>query len=141
MNKNEDLLNKIYMGTHIGSKSLNAMLPKVENNTLRRAIITQINEYDKINSDAKYQISNLGKKAKKVVWASMMASAEAKINTAVDDSSSHIAEVIIKGSNMGIISITKELNRSTLCDPAIYNLGRKLLKTEEDNITRIKDFL
>jgi hypothetical protein len=49
--------------------------------------------------------------------------------------------VVIKGSNMGIINITKELNKSHFCKPEAYNLGRKLQKTEEENIARIKSFL
>ncbi|MBE6700761.1 MAG: hypothetical protein E7582_02590 [Ruminococcaceae bacterium] len=141
MEKEIQLLNKIYWGTEIGSKALNALLPKVNNPPLRRAIITQINEYDKINSDAKYQISALGKKAKKNLFSTASAIMESKMNSAVNSSPSHIAEMIIKGSNMGIINITKELNRATFCSPTTYNLGKKLVKTEEENVTRIKSFL
>lgn len=141
MKKELDLLTKIYTGTHIGSKSLNSMLPSVKNTSLRRAIITQINEYDKINSDAKCQIANLGQKAQKPFFAAASASVEAKMNAKINPSASHIAEVIIKGSNMGIINITKQLNQSSLCKPSAYNLGRKLLKTEEENVSRIKSFL
>ncbi len=141
MEKDYQLLSKIYSGTHIGSKSLNAMLPGIKNNSLRKAVITQIGEYDKINSDAKCQISNLGKKAQTPIFTSMSASMEAKMNVAMNSSTSHLAEVIIKGSNMGIISITKELNNSQFCTPESYNLGRRLVKTEENNVSRIKSFL
>lgn len=141
MNKDIKLLSEIYKGTHIGSKSLNSMLPSVKNNALRRAIITQISEYDKINSDAKCLIANIGEKPKKPTFASLMASAESRMNASINPSPSHIAEVVIKGSNMGIISITKEMNKAHLCHPTTYDLGRKLLKTEENNISRIKTFL
>ena len=141
MNKDLKLLTKIYEGTHIGSKSLNAILPKIESPILRRAIISQICEYDKINSDAKSQISSMGEKTSAPAFSSLMAITEAKINTTINPSSSHIAEMVIKGSNMGIISITKELNKSNQCQPNAYNLGRKLVKTEEDNIEKIKSFL
>ena len=141
MKKDLQLLTKIYEGTHIGSKSLNAILPKIETPALRRAIISQINEYDKINSNAKSQISDMGEKSSAPTLSSLMAVAEAKVNTAINPSSSHIAEMVIKGSNMGIINITKELNKSKPCQPSVYNLGRKLVKTEEENIEKIKSFL
>ncbi len=141
MNADIQLLSKIYEGTHIGSKSLNALLPSITNPPLRRAIITQINEYDKINSDAKCMISSLGKKAKKPTFSAMMASTEAKINASANSSPSHLAQVVIQGSNMGIINITKYLNRSQLCTPTVYTLGRKLVKTEEENLERLKSFL
>lgn len=141
MKKDLQLLNKIYKGTHIGSRSLNTMLTGVTSPPLRRAIIAQINEYDKINSDAKYHISALGETAKKPTVTAMSASMEARMNLLADSSPSHVAETIIKGSNMGIINITKELNRSKLCSPAVYDLGRRLVKTEENNVNRIKTFL
>ncbi len=141
MEKDLKLLQKVYTGTNIGSVSLNAMLPGVKSPSMRRAIITQINEYDKINSDAKSEISNLGKKPQKPVWASACASMEAKTNVKINDSASHVAEVIIKGSNMGIINITKEINKSHFCKPSTYNLARRLLKTEEQNVERLKEYL
>ena len=141
MKKDIELLNKIFKGTHIGSKSLNSMLPGIKNVSLRKAVITQINEYDKINSDARFMIASLGETPKKPTMTSISASMEAKINVASDSSPSHIAETIIKGSNMGIINITKELNKSKLCTPTVYDLGRKLVKTEENNVERIKPFL
>lgn len=141
MEKDLQLLNKIYKGTHIGSRSLNTMLCGVNNKHLRQAIITQINEYDKINTDAKFHIAALGKTPKKPTMTAMSASIEAKMNLAADPSPSHVAETIIKGSNMGIINITKELNRARLCSPSVYDLGRKLVKTEENNVARIKAFL
>ena len=141
MEKDIQLLKKIYDGTKIGSKSLNAILPSIDNPALRRAIITQICEYDRINTDAKSQLSNMGEKSSSPPLSAFMAVAEAKINTAVDSSPSHIAEMVIKGSNMGIINITKELNKAKGSNPTTYNLGRKLLKTEEENIFRIKSFL
>ena len=136
MEKDLKLLQKVYTGTNIGSVSLNAMLPGVKSPSMRRAIITQINEYDKINSDAKSEISNLGKKPQKPVWASACASMEAKTNVKIN-----VAEVIIKGSNMGIINITKEINKSHFCKPSTYNLARRLLKTEEQNVERLKEYL
>ena len=124
MDKDYQLLNKIYQGTHIGSRSLNAMLPSIKNKSLRKAVLTQINEYDKINSSAKERISSSGKKAKKPTVASISAVLESKINASANSSLSHMAEVIINGSNMGIINITKELNRSQNCCPGVYDLGR-----------------
>lgn len=141
MNKELDLLNKIYAGTKIGSSSLNALLPNVSNISLRKAIIEQINDYDAINTEAKMHIFSLGEKPRSNRMTVMSARAEAKLNSTVNSSPSHIAETVIKGSGMGIISITKELNRSNGCSPTAYNIGRKLLKAEEENISRIKMFL
>ena len=141
MEKDIQLLEKIYSGTHIGSRSLNTILPRVENESLRKCIIKQMNEYDKINSEAKSQINSMGVKVKKDSLAVLGAVIESKINTAINPSSSHVAEMIVKGSNMGVLNLTKEMNRSLFSSPEVYSLGRKLLDTEEQNLSRMKQFL
>jgi len=136
-----ELLKKIYTCTDTSSKTLNCILTKVTNPTLRKAIITQINNYDKINSDAKSEISNLGHTAPKNVLPSLTAKLGAKINSSVNKTDSGIAEIIIKESGSDIINITKAINKNQTVAPACYNLGRKLIQNEEENIERIKVFL
>ena len=141
METEKELLNKIYTCTDTNSKTLNCILPKVTNPTLRKAIITQINSYDKINSDAKSEISNLGYTAPKNILPNLTAKLGAKINSSVNKSDSGIAEIIIKESGAGIINITKAINKNQTVAPTCYSLGRKLIQNEEENIERIKSFL
>lgn len=141
MEKDLELLNKVFKATEIGSKGLNVILPKVVNKGFRKAIINQISEYDKINSLAKSEISNLGKKAPKNTLQSLTNEIGIKLNTSLDSSDSHVAKIIINGSNSDIISITETLNKSTDSTPKCYNIGRALVKNEKENIEIMKNFL
>ena len=141
MEKDLELLKEIYTCTNSNSTTLNYLLPCVQNSSLRRAIITQINENDKINSDTKSEISNMGEKAPKNTFTVITAKVSTKINTAVDKSDSHIAELIINESNKGIIDITKKINSNQTAAPTCYNLARRYLKNEKDNIEIIKTYL
>ncbi|MNJ03052.1 hypothetical protein D3C73_1632290 [compost metagenome] len=64
-----------------------------------------------------------------------------KMNIQKDDSHSHIAEMIIKGSTMGVTDVTKHLNKFDDVDSDIINLANKLLKIEENNIEEMKNYL
>ncbi len=141
MEKDLELLNKIYTSTDISSKRLNCILADVKNTNLRKAIISQINEFDKINSDAKSEISNLGHKPKSTFFPSVTAKIEAKINTCIDSSDSHVAEIIINSANTDVVDITKTINKNQNSSPSCYSLGKKLIKKEEENIEMFKTFL
>ena len=141
MDKDLKLLKEIFVYTDIGSKTLNHLLPCIENSAFRKTIITKINENDKINSDVKSEISSLGVKYPKTTFNNVISMLGAKINTAVDKSDSHIAEIIIKNANKGIIDITKKINSYTKATPTCYALARKYLKKEQENIESIKTYL
>ncbi len=64
------------------------------------------------------------------------------MKTLMDKSSSHIAEMLIQGSNMGLlmrssgsISMMKEAEKE------VTALMKRLLKFEENNVERLKDAL
>ena len=58
-----------------------------------------------------------------------------------DKSTTHIAEMMIQGSNMGVIDAIKNLNDCEDAEQEIRNLMEKLQKFEEHNIDKLKEFL
>jgi len=63
------------------------------------------------------------------------------MQTLVDKSTSHIAEMLIIGSNMGVIDAIKNIRKYKLADPGIINLMEKLKAFEESNIILLKVYL
>ena len=63
------------------------------------------------------------------------------MQTLTDKTASHIAEMLIVGSNMGIISAIKNLKKYQNADSGIRKLMERLLKFEEDNVQELKEFL
>jgi hypothetical protein len=53
------------------------------------------------------------------------------MQTMTNKTASHISEMLIIGSNMGIID----------AEPSIVNLMEKLLRFEENNVQQLKQFL
>lgn len=63
------------------------------------------------------------------------------IQTLRDQSPSHISEMMIQGSTMGVIDATKKLREYTNAEPKIRNLMEGLKSMEENNIDQLQKFL
>jgi hypothetical protein len=66
-----------------------------------------------------------------------------KMNTLIDSSQSHIAQMMIEGSTMGVTDTTKvihEYEGNPECRD-VLDLARDIVKFEEQNIEDMKKFL
>lgn len=142
MNETNILLTAVYNRTQRASKTLGMLLPSVENKSLRRDIITQIGEYDKINKEAGEEIcsagnqprKNLSVKERMNVWGM-------SLNVSANSSCENVAKVISYDSRSGVMEIVKTMNSCVNSTPAAYNLARKLVVQEENGISKMKPYL
>ena len=63
------------------------------------------------------------------------------LKTIIDKTPSHISEMLIQGSTMGIIDVTKRINDYGDADKEILDLAHRLLQFEKDNQEEFKKFL
>ena len=63
------------------------------------------------------------------------------MQTLTDKSSSHIAEMLMVGSVMGIIQALRNIRKYNDADKDVLDLMDRLLKFEERNITELKPFV
>ncbi|MEG1028302.1 MAG: hypothetical protein RSE07_06405, partial [Oscillospiraceae bacterium] len=63
------------------------------------------------------------------------------MKTMTDKSSQRIAEMMIIGSNMGIINAIKNIRKYSNAEKDIIDLMKKLLEFEENNVKALKTFL
>ncbi len=141
-NENIELLKFIYQNSEMGVRTISQLLDVAEGKEFRKQLESQQKEYEKINKDAKKLLKEnncdeKGLSALEKIRTYLMINME----TLNDKSPSHIAEMLIIGSNMGIISATKNLRKYKDADETIINLMEKLLETEENNVERLKVFL
>ena len=62
-------------------------------------------------------------------------------NTLDDKSDSNIAEMMLKGTNMGIIEGVKLLNNNPEVDEPIKNILNDFIKFQENNVEQLKKYL
>ena len=58
-----------------------------------------------------------------------------------DPTSSHIAEMMIKGNTMGVNKMAQHLRDYDRTDPNITLLAKKMLDMEQEHISELKPFL
>ncbi len=142
MNETDFLLKKIYNRTQKASKTLGMLLTNVENKSLRRDIISQITEYDKINKEAGEAICEIGKQPQKNisvkervnVWGMSLAAS-------TNPSCGNVAKIISAESGKGVIEIVGAMNNCVNSTPSAYSLARKLVSREENGINKMKPYL
>ena len=62
-------------------------------------------------------------------------------NTMLNTSTSHLAELMIKGSNMGITDLNKTLNHHAAIKKETLEIARELLDLEKFNLEEYKKYL
>lgn len=142
MNGNAELLNYIYQNSQMGTETLRQLMDIAEDSEFRSQLQDQFEEYKKINAESKKMLEDRGFD-EKGIGSMEKISAYLTINmkTLMNKSSSHIAEMLIQGSNMGIIDAIKNIRKYKEADKDIIKLMEDLLKHEEKNVNDLKSFL
>lgn len=142
MNGNAELLNYIYQNSQMGVQTIEQLLDIVEDSQFHKQLSTQLTEYTDICREAK-ELLNQHHCDEKEISGFDKFTAYMMINfkTLTDKSPSHIAEMLIQGSNMGITDATRNIRKYEDADSDILNLMKKLLKIEENNVKTLKEYL
>jgi len=140
---------QIYKNMKMGESSLLDLMPKVKNEQLRAEMVTHLEGYQAFADRAKEMLDAEHKEAKDAsLFTKMSAKMGTAMNTMMDSTASHIAEMVIEGATMGITDQTRilhELERTDESeDPnhsAVLQLTRDILSFEEKQIEKMKKFL
>jgi hypothetical protein len=137
-----DLLEKTYQNASIGITAIESALQKVSNKQLIKDLYNQRDDYKEVMERSKEQLRKNGADIKdnSFLEKSMMKS-NVKMNTLINSSDSHIADMVIKGSTMGITQMTKLLNDSKNADGISTQIAKDFIMKEQKNIDVMKQYL
>ncbi len=145
MNTNLEVLNHIYQNAEMGATAISDINKVINDEPLKKQLTSQLNEYENFKNKASKEIRKAGEKPRGLSGFTKATSGMMiGINTLADKSQSHIAEMLIEGSTMGIVDITKCINdyqssKDTL--PESVLLAKELLTFEQGNVERYKKLL
>ena len=140
--QNVELLNTVYQNAEMAKATMDHVLQKVEDSSLESELHEQREQYANYAPRARdvlgvYHVTPEGippmQKISSKVGIAM--------NTFMDNTSSHIAEMVIEGSTMGIVDMTKQLKEHSGCEQSVRQLGEELLQFEQRAVERLKTFL
>ena len=143
MSADAEMLNFIYQNSQMGVETLNQLIPMIDNEAFKKRIEAQLKGYEQIHEEAKKLLNRHGYDEKGIgALEKIMAYLMIDMKTLMDKSSSHIAEMLIQGSNMGIIDAVKRINQyEKEAEKEVTALMKRLLKFEENNVERLKEAL
>ena len=142
MNKPEYILNEINKGIKMGMDSISTIAEKVTDDQLKDDLQSEYNQYNEILNDVNAELGKYEEFPKELNPAQkMMGWFDIQISTLTDDSDSKIAEMLIKGTNMGIIEGVKLLNNNPETTNEIKNILTNFIQFQENNVERLKKYL
>lgn len=142
MSENVDLLNAIYQNTRIGEQSIHTLLGHVEDTRLKQDMLDQMAGYAAFSQEATSLLQAAGTEQKPIGFVKKAAmSSGIQINAWRDSSKTHIAEMLIEGSTMGVIDLRENLSRYPQAEQDTLHLTQKVIRFEEKNIERLKEHL
>ena len=142
MNRPEYILNEINKGIKMGMDSISSIAEKVTDDQLKDDLQYEYNQYNAILNDVNAELGKYEEFPKELNPAQkMMGWFDIQMSTLTDDSDSKIAEMLIKGTNMGIIEGVKLLNNNPETTPEIKNILTNFIQFQENNVERLKKYL
>lgn len=140
----KSFLNSLYKDVKMGADSIIDLMPKVTDEKMREEMTCELEHYEKFAKDIRNTLFELGEEPKEENFMTkLMSKMGISINTMMDATSSHIADMMIQGATMGITSTTKLIREyeNTPCSEEALALARETVKYEEESIERLKKFL
>jgi hypothetical protein len=142
MNKNVEFLNYIHQNAEMGKDTINQLIGISEDEEYKKMLRSQLQEYKMIYDSTDEKLKELNKEAKDInAFSKVSTYAMINLKTLANKSPSHISEMLIQGSTMGIVDLTKKLKEYADADKEILALANKLLQLEENNVEECKKYL
>lgn len=138
------LLQELYKNVKMGADSIITLMPKVKDGALRQEMTAELNRYEEFAKEIGNQLRDDGKTPKEENWfTKLSAKMGMSMNTVIDATDSHLAQMMIEGATMGITENTKLLREyeNTGCSERSLSLTKKTIKFMEDTVERMKKYL
>lgn len=133
MNDDKNLLFNISSATNLAINSLDAIAPEVKNSKMKKEMDSQLEIYKNFANKAGF--------FRKGLLADNLVKMNVKVRAKMNPSDSHLASMIMKNREMGLISVQKALNNSPNADIQTLSLAREVMRFEENTIDSYRPYL
>lgn len=142
MSGNTELLNFVYQNSQMGIDTLNQLIELSDDEEFKDCLVRQLDKYREFNGEARKMLEEKGHNEKSLgMFDKLKTYLMINLQTMNDKSTSHLAQMLIEGSSMGVTNALQDLRKYEDADTEILRLMRKLYKFEEKNVEIYKSFL
>ena len=139
-----EILDELSKSCQLAMSNISFLSTKAIQKNIKKELVSIYSGYTDILSQINKNFESLGEIPSNVSPSlKMFGLCSINLNTKIDKSSSHIAEIMIQGLNMGIIKCQKLLNssNSNIIKDQTLNLVKQFLNFQEQSIQKLKAFL
>ena len=143
-NNNLDVLDEINKGATMGMDAIKFISEKTHDSDMKETLRTEYAKYEKISE----RVNNLynhytvnkephetSKMQKMMTWYGI------QIRTIKDDTPSKLSELLMQGTNMGIIEGRRLINENPNAEDDVKNILHDFVVMQEDSVETLKRFL
>ena len=142
-NQNLNILDEVNKGATMGMDAISYVSEKVEDNDFKQVLDTEYNKYKDISNRVNNLYDNYSSKEphetnamnKMRTWYGI------QMKTMVDDTTSKLSELLMQGTNMGIIEGRRLLNQNQNIEPDVKNILNDFVVMQEDSVETLKKYL
>ena len=142
MNETIQLLQDVVRNAQTGCDAIDQLMHKTESPAMRSELSAERSQYQSAALDGERALREAGGTPEPV---GMMSRAGmwlgTELNTLIDRSDEHIAEMLIQGATMGVIEMTKSMNAYADAAPDARSLASTFIVTQNEIINRAKNLL
>lgn len=145
MDENKELLTLIYQDADMGISSLTTLIRKLNktDNKIKKVVEGELKGYEeflkntkKMMKEYKFDID------KKSIVSKLGSTMGINMEFMKDNSDSRVADMLIQGFTMGVLSISKKIdNFSGDAKKDIINLAKDFRKFQQENVEMLKKYL
>lgn len=143
MEINKKVLDEINKGTTMGMDAISYVSDKVGDNKFQQVLDIEYGKYKKIHNRVEEIYSEYSEEEPQKTNAmnKMMTWYGVQMNTMNDKSNSKISELLLQGTNMGIIEGRKLLNNNPSIDIEVKQILNDFVVMQEDSVETLKKYL
>ena len=142
-NKDLNILDEVNKGATMGMDAISFVSQKVSDNEFKQVLDTEYNKYQKISQRVNDLYGNYSDKEphetntmnKMMTWYGI------QMKTMTDDTTSKLSELLMQGTNMGIIEGRRLLNQNANAAPNVKNILNDFVVMQEDSVETLKKYL
>lgn len=142
--KNDDVrvLQEVQKNTKMAIKAIDTISDKIYDDDLSMHVARESMKYADIYNQATNRLlDGKAESYKETGFQDIMIKGGVHANTILNTSTSHIAELMIQGSNRGLTSMWKAINHHENAGNVSMEIAKELMDFEEKNIERLKKYL
>lgn len=142
-NQNLNVLDEVNKGSTMGMDAISIVSEKVKDDTFKEVLDTEYNKYKDISNRVNDLYSNYSDKEPHETNAmnKMMTWYGVQMRTMTDDTTSKLSELLMQGTNMGIIEGRRLLNQNHDIGTDVKNILNDFVVMQEDSVETLKKYL